>query len=381
MLSASANAMMSLPAAAYTSADFFRAEMQHIHLRRWFFAGRVDEIGSPGDYRAIETVAGPVLLVRDLQGEVRAFANCCRHRGSLLATGSGNRRMIVCPYHGWGYRLDGSLAAAPDMDQTPGFDPKAHGLSQLRLETIQGFIFLNVDPTAKPLLADTGNFSAVFASHRLDEMACTWRIEFDAACNWKLLVENAMESYHTGYIHAKTVGAQTSVEIETTGEWECIQVLDGASIAVLGEAPPPFPPIAGLSPEAQRGTYFSMVLPCTQFAVAQDSMWWLSVRPLAPDRSILSVGGCFPRDVIARPDFAEGAPLYYDRWRRVAEEDVGMLETQQRGFASVLYRRGPLSWREATVHRIHEWVLRQLPASARAAIGIADAAFTPSSSP
>jgi hypothetical protein len=110
-------------------------------------------------------------------------------------------------------------------------------------------------------------------------------------------------------------------------------------------------------------------------------MWWLSVRPLAPDRSTLSVGGCFPRDVIARPDFAEGAPLYYDRWRRVAEEDVGMLEKQQRGFASVLYRRGPLSWREATVHRIHEWVLRQLPASARAAIGIADAAFTPSSSP
>jgi phenylpropionate dioxygenase-like ring-hydroxylating dioxygenase large terminal subunit len=365
---------MSLPAAAYTSPEFFQSEMRHIHLRRWFFVGRVDELGSPGDYRAIETIAGPVLLVRDLAGEVRAFANCCRHRGSLLATGSGNRRMIVCPYHGWGYRLDGSLAAAPEMERTADFRPEQHGLTRLRMETIHGFIFLAIDRTAASLREDLGNFPSIFASHRLDEMKCTWRMDFDAACNWKLLVENAMESYHTGYIHAKTVGAQTSIDIETTGEWECIQVLDDASIAVLGEAPAPFPPNAGLSQEAQRGTYFSMIFPSIQFAVAQDSMWWLNVRPVTHDRSVLSVGGCFPRGVTSRPDFAQAAALYYDRWQRVAEEDIGMLETQQRGLASLLHRPGPLSWRESRVHRIHEWVLRQLPASARAAL-------TPSSSP
>jgi len=364
---------MSLPAAAYTSRGFFEAETWHIHRRRWFFAGRVDEIGAPGDYRAIETVAGPVIIVRDLQGELRAFANCCRHRGSLLLTGSGNRRAIVCPYHGWGYRLDGSLAAAPDMEGTPGFDADAHGLVPLRLEAIFGFMFLTANPEAPPLLPSLGNFPTVFASHRLSEMVCTWRQDFDAACNWKLLVENAMESYHTGYIHAKTVGAQTSIDIESTGEWACIQVLSDASIAVLDEAPP-FPAIAGLSEEARRGTYFSMIFPCTQFAVAQDSAWWLAVRPLAPDRSILSVGGCFPRSTTVRADFSAKAALYYDRWRRVAEEDVAMLETQQRGLGSLLHKPGPLSRREATVHRIHEWILSQVPASARAAL-------TPSSSP
>jgi len=358
---------MNLPAAAYTSQEFFGAEMRHIHRRRWFFAGRVDEIAAPGDTRAIETLAGPVILLRDPQGEVRAFANCCRHRGSLLLTGSGRRRVIVCPYHGWSYHLDGDLAAAPDMEKTPGFQPKSYGLVPLRLESISGFVFLTANPEAPPLIQSLGNFPTVFASHRLDEMVCTWRQDFDAACNWKLLVENAMESYHTGYIHAKTVGAQTSIDIETTGDWACIQVLSDASIAVLDEAPP-FPPIAGLSAEAQRGTYFTMLFPCTQFAVAQDSAWWLSVRPLAPDRSILSVGGCFPRSTVDRADFAEKAALYYDRWRRVAEEDVAMLETQQRGLASLLHRPGPLSWREATVHRIHEWVLNEMPAAARAAL-------------
>lgn len=358
---------MSLPAAAYTSRSFFDAEMRHIHLRRWFFAGRVDEIGARGAYRAIDTIAGPVILVRDLKGELRAFANCCRHRGSLLLSGSGNRRAIVCPYHGWAYRLDGSLAAAPDMEKTPDFRPEEHGLVSLRLEVISGFIFLTANPEAGHLLPSLGNFPGMFASHRLDEMVCTWQQDFDAACNWKLLVENAMESYHTGHIHARTVGAQTSIDIETTGEWACIQVLSDASIAVLGE-PPPFPPIAGLSEEAQRGTYFSMVLPGTQFAVAQDSAWWLAVRPVAPDRSILSVGGCFPRETIAHSDFAAKAALYYERWRRVAEEDVAMLETQQRGLFSLLHKPGPLSWREATVHRFQEWVLNEVPEAAREAL-------------
>src|SRR5689334_17828261 len=147
----------SLPAAAYTSAAFFDAEMAHVHRRSWFFVGRVDEVRAPGDYRAVDTVAGPVLLVRDLAGELRAFANCCRHRGSRLLEGSGNRRAIVCPYHGWGYRLDGSLAGAPDMDRTPCFRAEEQGLAPIRLAVWQGFIFLTLDAEAPALGAVLGN--------------------------------------------------------------------------------------------------------------------------------------------------------------------------------------------------------------------------------
>jgi len=360
----------SLPAAAYTSADFFRAEMEHIHRRNWFFVGRADEIEAPGDFRAVDTVAGPVLLLRDLAGELRAFANCCRHRGSLLLSGSGNRRAIVCPYHGWGYRLDGSLAGAPEMEGVPEFRAEEHGLIPIRMESWQGFLFLNLDRGAPPLLQHLGNLPEVFGSHRLDEMVCTWRIEFDAACNWKLLVENAMEAYHTDYIHRDSVGAQKAAAIATSGEWECIQVLDDRSIAVLGDKPPPFPPLAGLSEEALRGTYFSMILPTTQFAVAQDSMWWLQMRPVAADRTILSIGGCFPRAIRARPDFEEKARPYYERWKRVGEEDVGMLGVQQRGLLSPLYRPGPLAPREGAVHRIDQWVLARVPPEAMAQQGV-----------
>jgi len=200
--------------------------MAHVHRRSWFFVGRAEEVPNAGDYRAIDTVAGPVLLARDLAGELRAFANCCRHRGSRLLEGSGNRRAIVCPYHGWGYRLDGSLAGAPDMEGVACFRPSEQGLIPIRLALWQGFIFLTLDESAPSLVEALGNLPEVFASHHLGEMVCTWRAELDARCNWKLLVENAMESYHTGYIHAQTVGAQKSIDIETTGDWECLQVLD-----------------------------------------------------------------------------------------------------------------------------------------------------------
>ncbi|HEX3499941.1 MAG TPA: aromatic ring-hydroxylating dioxygenase subunit alpha [Stellaceae bacterium] len=349
-----------LPGECYTGDAFFRAEIAHIHRRNWLFAGRVEEIAAPGDYRAIETVGGPVILLRDREGSLRAFANCCRHRGSLLLEGSGNIPAISCPYHAWSYRLDGSLIAAPDMDRTIGFDKAEQGLAPVRLEIWQGFIFLNFDADAPDLATHLGNLPEMLGGYRFDEMVCTWRQEIECRCNWKLLVENALETYHTGLVHARTVGAQTSISPATTGEWVTLQVLSATSVAVLTDAPP-FPPIACLSAEAKRGTYFTMILPTTQFACAQDAMWWLAVRPLAPDRTVLSLGGCFPRSTVALPDFAAKAGAYYDRWARVAAEDVGILEKQQRGLASSLYRPGRLSWRDDLVHAVHEWVRARVP--------------------
>jgi choline monooxygenase len=347
----------------YTSAAVFRAEVEHIHLRNWFFVGLASEVPNPGDYRAIETVGGPIILLRDQRDELRAFANCCRHRGSLLLTGSGNVRAIRCPYHAWAYRLDGSLLAAPAMERTEGFDKQAHALALLRLEQYDGLVFLNFDASAAPLVEHLGDLPERLGCYRFADMVCTWRHEIECRCNWKMLVENALEAYHTGTVHAATVGAQREAIVPTRGDWVCLQVLSDRSVAVLDDKPP-FRPIEGLDPEAQRGTYFTMILPTSQLACAQDCMWWLAMRPLAPDRTVVSLGGCFPKSTIARPRFDDDARPYYERWRRVAEEDVGILELQQRGVSSVLFRPGRLSWRDELAHAVHRWVLDRLPARA-----------------
>lgn len=355
-----------LPGWCYTSPRFFQAELTHIHRRAWLFAGRTEELAEAGAYRAIDTAGGPALLVRDTQGVLRAFANCCRHRGARLLSGSGTVRDITCPYHAWSYRLDGRLQAAPTMARLPGFDAGAHGLAPVRMETWQGFVFLNFDPAAPPLATHLGDLPERLGSYRFDVMQCTWRAEIACRCNWKMLVENALEAYHTGIVHATTVGAQREAILPTRGDWVCLQVLSDRSVAVLTEQPP-FPPIEGLDAQARRGTYFTMILPATQFACAQDAMWWLAMHPLAPDRTLLSLGGCFPRDTVARPEFATQAAAYYDRWRRVAEEDVGILEAQQDGLRSMLYTPGPLSPREALVKAIGAWVLDHIPPEERTA--------------
>jgi hypothetical protein len=85
--------------------------------------------------------------------------------------------------------------------------------------------------------------------------------------------------------------------------------------------------------------------------------------PMAPDQTVLSLGGCFPRSTAALPNFAEDVALYYERWISVATEDVGILEKQQRGLGSVLYRPARLSWRDDLIQAVHNWVMAQLPDS------------------
>ena len=215
-------------------------------------------------------------------------------------------------------------------------------------------------------MVDCKKCKARFRADKLDDMRCTWSITLEPNCNWKLILENAMETYHTGTVHRETVGAQTSRTLPTEGQWKCIQVLSGRSIATLGTEIPPFAPIDGLDEDAKQGTFFTVIHPSVQFAVAQDTLWWLNVRPVAHNRSVLEIGGCFPKAALEDPEFEAKAAPYYKRWEAVGREDVGILEKQQLALASVLYKPGPLSWRDDAVQSIGVWVLDQMPADALA---------------
>ena len=179
----------SAPTRFYTDPAVFKAEMEHIHLKTWFFAGRVEDIPKPGDYKAIDTVGGPALLVRGEQGVLRAFANVYRHRASILLQGVGNTKRINCPYHAWNYLLDGTLAGAPGMREVPKFEKPPHGLIRIRMEIWEGAIFLNYDDATPDLTTYFGNYPDLIGSHRFGEMVRTYLFEVETRCNWKLLLE------------------------------------------------------------------------------------------------------------------------------------------------------------------------------------------------
>lgn len=351
-----------LPAWCYTSPEWHAREIERCFASTWSFVGHASEIAKAGDYLSVDLAVGPALVLRGSDDQLRGFVNSCRHRGSrLLAEGAGTiRRAIVCPYHSWTYGLAGELVGAPGMKATAGFRREDWGLVPLRLETWQGLMFVNADPAAPPLVDHLGDFAEKFACYAFADMAVARRSSYEVGCNWKLLAENAMEEYHTGTVHRGSLGQQHSVPEETRGAWDALYIPQATSIAVLPGETPPFPPIATLTGRPAAGSYFTMVYPNTQFACTQDCMWCVTFQPLAPERTRIKVGFCFPQDTLARPDFEHAAAKYFERWTVSIGEDNAIGEIQQQGLRTALRPPGPMAAREFAVHRVYQWLLDRM---------------------
>lgn len=346
-----------LPPWCYTSKDFYAREVERIFLKVWNFIGRADHIPKAGDYFPLDLAGVGVIVVRGREGELRAFANNCRHRGARLVAGEGSCEYIICPYHSWTYDLDGRLIGAAAMERTVGFDKADYPLKEIRLETWQGFLFVNFDPDAGSLMDYLGDLPEKFACYNFADMTCTRRRELDFASNWKLFIENAMEDYHTPTVHKKSIGNQTITFEDSHGQWDAGYFPGDGTIAVLPGENTALPWIEGLDEKARHGSYFLMLYPATMWGLTQDCMWWLEQRPQGPAKTTLVVGSCFPKAAVARPDFGDEVEKYYRRWDKSVPEDVEICEIQQAGLESPLSDTGRISWREPLVHTIGNWVL------------------------
>lgn len=348
-----------LPAWCYTSQAFYEREVERIFLKVWNFIGRADRISNAGDYFAFEFVGVPVVVLRDKQGRIRAFVNSCRHRGTRIMSGEGSCVALRCPYHSWTYALDGRLMGAPQMEDTVGFDKKDYGLLPIRIESWDGFLFINFDPDAGSLRDYLGNLPETLASYNFADMVCVRRKEYELACNWKLYVENAMESYHVPTVHGGTLQKQKrdiNPPIPARGQYCGLFTRHTGSRALMaGETG--FPYIPTLASDAAEGTFYPLIYPSTMFGCTYDCMWWLEIHPRGPRRMKLIVGSCFPRATVVRPDFGEVVQKYYGRWDASIPEDNHISELQQIGLGSPIWAPGRFSKMEPLVHTIDNWVV------------------------
>jgi len=352
-----------MPVWCYTSEAFYRREVERIWHKAWNFIGAADRIPNPGDYFTIDFAGVPAIVLRDGEGRLRAFANSCRHRGSALLEGSGNCRLIVCPYHSWSYHLSGALAGAPEMHETRDFAASDNGLVPLALDSWGGFLFINFDPDPAPLAQYLGDLPQKVASYRLDQMACARRREYVIECNWKLFVENAKESYHIGTVHRQTINRYASAR--SSGYWVeeakgqyCVTFAQHEGSMALLKGDTGFPTNESLDGTRESGgTTAPLIYPSTYLACTIDCAWYLELHPLGPRRTRLVHGALFPKDRLARNDFEEVAKNYYKRWDITIDEDIVASERQQRGLDSPFARPGRFSHREPLVHEIDNWIL------------------------
>ncbi|MEM9715502.1 MAG: aromatic ring-hydroxylating dioxygenase subunit alpha [Pseudomonadota bacterium] len=193
----------SLDARYYTDPQVFEIEMNGLFAKTWQFACHASEVANPGDYYAFNLAGEDLFVVRDRDGALHCYYNVCQHRAHQLVQDRGNTRVIVCPYHAWTYELTGGLRAAPNTKTTPGFDKSTICLNEVRTEEFLGFVFVNLDPDAKPMEDWFPNARA-----ELEEWVPNFRdlkpvewVEIPENCNWKVSIENYSECYHCSLNH------------------------------------------------------------------------------------------------------------------------------------------------------------------------------------
>ncbi|EFL26614.1 Rieske family iron-sulfur cluster-binding protein [Streptomyces himastatinicus ATCC 53653] len=390
----------SLEGPFYTDREFYALDLAAIFTRQWLFVAVDAEIPWPGDYTTVDIGPYPVIVLRDDEGNPRAFHNVCRHRGArLLEDRSGSVGNLVCGYHKWTYGTDGALRYAPSQ---PGdFDRGCFGLKAVHVRSVGGLLFVCLadDPPA-----DFGEVAAriepYLLPHRLRGAKVAARTDLVEDGNWKLVMENNRECYHCdghpellrtffptyGYAEedipaplrpAHERYLRTDAELRATYErlglpYALIEELDGRTTGfriqrdALDLAGESFTPdgtaacrrLLGDLPTPRLGHLALHLHPNSWFHVLGDHAITFSALPLAPDRTLLRTTW------LVHPDAEEGVD--YDRdtllkvWTATNEQDARLVARAQRGVSSPAYVPGPYAPTEYQVEAFCSWYIARL---------------------
>ncbi len=349
-----------LPSFVFEDSDVFAQEVRRLFQRTWQCVGRADEVANPGDYRTYEIGGSGVIVIRDGDGELRAYHNVCRHRGTriLEAEAGAGMSVLQCPYHAWTYDLQGRLMGAPHMEGAKGFDRKDFGLFPVGLQTWRGFLFVNLRPKPEPLEEYLGDFVDRAKPFPLERLRRACRYTYDVAANWKLVVQNANECYHCPGVHPQLVrltpyrsGEEDLREGPVFGGW--MDFVDGVtSLTPSGTSRrKPFP---HLSPEDLRRVYYYVLYPSNFLSLLPDYVTLDWFMPVGPDRTRLMF------DLYVDREEVDPATDAMDFWDVTNRQDWHICEMAHLGAKTIAYNQGRYSGEEEVVHLIDRHYLKEM---------------------
>jgi Rieske 2Fe-2S family protein len=345
-----------LPTSWYRSSEIFRIEKERLFCREWLAVCREEELPRPGDSLVLDVLGESILLVRNREGQLRAFYNVCRHRGSrlcrdadeplaagrvALAGGIIGGRLIVCPYHQWSYDLNGALVAAPHLGAGTGFDKQEYRLYPVGVETWGGFVFLHLTQVeAKPMAAQLGEIPQRLQRYPLADLRVGATLRYQVHANWKIICENYNECYHCGGVHPELCALVPAFR-EAGGadlDWSRgIPHRDGAyTFTVSGSTSRrPFP---GLNDDEKVRHKGELVYPNLFLSVACDHVAAFILRPVGPELTTITCHFLFERHEIDKDGFDPSDAV--DFWDLVNRQDWTVCEAVQRGIAARVHSHG-----------------------------------------
>lgn len=356
-----------LPAWTYRNAELVDLEFEALFRTSWQFVCHINEVKNPRDFVTFDLLRDPVLVLRSDDGVLRAFINACRHRGAKILDGAGQcKARLSCPYHGWSYNTDGSLAGRPSEATFADPDKSALGLRALELEVICGLVFVRIVPGGESLHTMWADYLPLIEPYHLEEMvplAAPWVDHWN--CNWKVGVDNNLENYHVPVGHP---GYHRMLDSDITGFINRHGV--AGSKSVLRDTPSSnwaermyqkmAPGLNSNLPEEVRTSWMFFTMPPNiGLDIYGDSMDIFQFLP----QTATTCSVRYP--IYVRPDARrEMKVLRYLNERinrQVSAEDKTLCERVQRGLESHGFEFGPLSSYEHCIEDFHDRVRAACP--------------------
>lgn len=345
-----------LPREAYTDPAFLALERDHVFDASWAFVTAAECLPAAGDVFPFELIGRPIVLVRQRDGGIKAFHNVCRHRGVILVQAAAARQpTMTCPYHAWSYGLDGTLLKTPHFNgegkhDLGGIDRACLDLMPVRCGVWHGLVFVNLSGDAEPLEQHMAPVARRYADFNFAAMRLGGTMEFELNANWKLPIENFIEGYHLPWTHPflnaiSSMGHHYSVMDEPiVGQGSILYERDKAGHENL-------PTFAGLSEHWRVRAEYPHLMPNMLLGVHVDHITVWGLFPLGPDRVLEKLYFFYAGEAALHPSLAGERATVESNLRSINLEDVGVVESMQRGRASPGYAQARFSpFQERTLH-------------------------------
>ncbi|MER9415314.1 aromatic ring-hydroxylating dioxygenase subunit alpha [Mesorhizobium sp. M0306] len=362
-----------LPSSAYWDIAAYQRDLEAIWYRNWLLVCREADLAQPLAFRTFRIGTQEVVVLRDETGELRAFHNTCRHRGSQLCQQSEGRlkaRLITCPYHAWSYSLRGDLVRVPSKSLPDGFDKADHPLYRVALSVWRGFVFANLaEDVAGSAETSFDPASGDLANWPLETLLSGHVLRKVINCNWKIFWENFNECLHCPGVHKDLsrlvpiygrglMGRHDDPEWARHADNDAPEFAGGLRAGaetwsrdgrVHGSV------FSGLTPsERAAGQTYATSLP-SMFVVGHvDYVRTVRLVPLGPEQTELTAEWLFSPEALADP--AADIDNIVAFGTQMLEEDADICEVNQKGLRSMRHKAGVLMPEEYDLHRFHNWV-------------------------
>ena len=349
---------LSLPGWVYHDQEYFRVEMARLIRPSWQIVCHASEIPKPGDWRTLEFLGESVLVIRGNDGEARAFANVCRHRGSRLVDGTGGcAKRLTCPYHAWTYGADGRLVGVPAKEDYPGLDMAALGLLPVAMEDWRGFLFVRLESGGPSVAAMMAPYEEEIAPYRLEALEAIGRITLRPRdVNWKNVADNYSDGLHINVAHpglARLFGGDYRIEAGAHVDRMSGTLVDRPSTNLSERA------YQALLPGEDRTWLYFKLWPNVAIDIYPDQVDFMHFVPVGPTETLVrEVSYALPD---ARREMKAARYLNWRINRRVNLEDTALIRRVQQGMGSSFYTPGPLGRSEVCLRSFARKLRRLIP--------------------